>query len=64
MDWLEKEVVLKLVEKDGSLLKFVNEELKKDKDIVLKAVQQNGYSLKFANEELSLSFFNSSFARL
>ncbi|VEU75347.1 Uncharacterised protein [Mycoplasmopsis maculosa] len=48
----DKEVILKILDKDGLALKFASNELKDDREVVLKAIKQNGLSLKFASERL------------
>ena len=47
-----KEYVLEMVEKQGSLLDYASDELKNDKDIVLAAIHQDGNALEFAGKEL------------
>ncbi|WBP84242.1 DUF4116 domain-containing protein [Mycoplasmopsis edwardii] len=48
----DKEVILKILDKDGLALEFASDELKDDREVVLKAVKQDGLALKFASERL------------
>jgi len=47
----DREIVLKLVSKNGYSLQFSDDSFKKDREIVLAAVSQNGKALYYADEE-------------
>lgn len=47
-----KESILKQLEKDGSTLMMLSDEIQDHKELVLAAVQQNGYSLMYASKAL------------
>ena len=47
-----KEYVLEMVKKQGSLLDYASDELKNDKEVVLAAIQQDGNALEFAGKKL------------
>ena len=47
-----REVLKKVLEKETSVLKFVNDEYKNDKEIMLIAIQTNPYALAYASENL------------
>ena len=44
-----KDLALIAVKKNGIILQYVSNYLKKDKEVVLAAVKENGYSLKYAD---------------
>ena len=46
----DKEYVLSMVSKQGSLLDYASEELKNDKEVVLTAIRQDGNALEFAGK--------------
>ena len=52
MDLDNKEVVLKVVRKNGSAIQFVSERLKDDKDFVLTVVKTNVIAIQHASERL------------
>ena len=45
----EKHFVMDIVEKNGCVLRFLDDIFKKDKDVVLKAIYNTGISLKYAD---------------
>lgn len=47
-----KEYVLEMVSKQGSLLDLASDRLKNDKEVVMTAINQDGNSLEFASKEL------------
>ena len=53
---LNREIALRAIKQDGTALKFVSDELKKDREIVLAAVKQEGYSLRYASNELKQDY--------
>jgi len=46
----DKEIVLKVIEKDPIMFKYASEELKADKDFILLAIKKNGMVFMFASE--------------
>ena len=46
----DKEYVLSMVSKQGSLLDYASDELKNDKEVVLTAIRQDGNALEFAGK--------------
>ncbi len=48
----DREIVLTVIQENGSALEYANESLQKDREIVLVAVQQDGLALEYANESL------------
>ena len=46
----KKELVLKVLNKNGQSLAHVNDELRKDREVVLEAAKESGYSLQHADE--------------
>ncbi|MCR4792549.1 MAG: DUF4116 domain-containing protein [Lachnospiraceae bacterium] len=49
-DFLDKELVLEAVRKDGLALEFAPDRLKADRQVVLEAIRQNARAVKFMNE--------------
>ena len=45
-----KEVAMKVMNKNGMSLEYVSDDLKKDREVVLAAVQNRGHSLQYADE--------------
>ena len=50
----DKDYVLEMVNKQGSLLDFASDRLKNDKEVVMAAIKQNGNALEFASSELKM----------
>ena len=48
----DKEYVIEMVDKQGSLLDLASDRLKNDKEVVMTAINQDGNSLEFASKEL------------
>lgn len=48
----DKEKMIDVLKKDGSLLRNASERLQNDRDVVLVAVKENGYALEFASDDL------------
>ncbi|MCX5749771.1 MAG: DUF4116 domain-containing protein [Candidatus Saganbacteria bacterium] len=47
-----KELIVKTVSRDGSVLQQLDASLKKDKEVVLAAVKQSGWALQYADDSL------------
>ena len=48
----DKEYVLEIVSKQGSLLDLASDRLKNDKEVVMTAIKQDGNALEFASDAL------------
>ena len=52
INWNDKDEVLKLVQQDGTALKYASKELRNDRNIVTAAVREDGLALIYASKEL------------
>lgn len=50
--WINKELVLEAVKKDGMLLRYASKALQNDKEVAIQALMEDGYTIKFVSQEL------------
>jgi tetratricopeptide (TPR) repeat protein len=51
-NFVNKQLLIKLLQQDGLLLQFASWKMQSDSEVVFKAVNQNGRALKFASKDL------------